>query len=199
MKIRWLVPIADLFGRRGGVAAFLEARVVSSSSTRVRSQQGIKHQASDRTSHNELFSTFVIFNRFVQRNIFVPQATTFYTQLQKDQSSWKYGRVLRSGIRVRGRRYSNGTPATCLRWYFYVRIDSLSSSFFACWSLGSSLFSSIYAVLRRRASTFDAETLENEQPIHQMKSYSSPHLQRLHLPARTAIRSSINIPIHSSA
>lgn len=85
---------------------------------------------------------------------------------------------------MRGRRYSIGTPATCLRWYFYVHIDSLSSSFFACWSLGSSLFSSIYAVLRRRASTFDAETLENEQPIHQMKSYSSPHLQRLHLPAQ---------------
>lgn len=81
VKIRWLVPIADLFGRRGGVAAFLEARVVSSSSTRVRSQQGIKHQASGRTSHNELFSTFVIFYRFVQRNIFVPQATKFYTQL----------------------------------------------------------------------------------------------------------------------
>ena len=82
VKIRWLVPIADLFGRRGGVAAFLEARVVSSSSTRVRSQQGIKHQASGRTSHNELFSTFVIF--IVSYN-----ATFLFLKLRRSTHSYR--------------------------------------------------------------------------------------------------------------
>lgn len=87
VKIRWLVPVADFFGGRGGVAAFLEARVVSSSSTRVRSQQGIKDQASGIRQDIAQGAVFYVcdFYRFVQRNIFVPQATKFYTQLQKDR------------------------------------------------------------------------------------------------------------------
>ena len=103
VKIRWLVPIACLFGRRGGVAAFLEARDLflrrefkGQDHSRASS---IKHQAGP--SQRAIFYV-CDFYRFVQRNIFVPRATNFYMQPRlaterpvpvrrtvEDQPSWK--------------------------------------------------------------------------------------------------------------
>jgi hypothetical protein len=80
VKSQWLCSDCQ-FGRRGGVAVFLEAReFFSSSITRV-TMQGIRH------GHRRgLISTFeILLSLRTTSNIFVPRATNHYTQLQKRQ------------------------------------------------------------------------------------------------------------------